>query len=237
MPLTSKQKHWIYAVGILAIVIAAFVGGCFAGPKIFVSDNNNPSSANDAITATFDSIGRGEIVLRREFWGIPFGTTRHDIQTHMDGKWETFDFVESENFPHMFIAKYMNAEIDSTFFPEIRFYFYKEKLAMVMYKFNDQHIQSDANSILADLESKYGNLNKLAYSSKTNTIGALRRKRAGIDIPEFYPQWDRIRLKSLRDGHTILNLFDLNEDGVFILYYDRLSNWQEDANCKRKNAL
>ena len=110
---------------------------------------------------------------------------------------------------------------------------------MVQFKYSDQSIQRDASNILKDLTNKYGDLDSLIYISNPQSNSEKLRASKGIwkGIPEFFPQWDNARIKSLRDGHTILNIFKHNDNSVFLLYYDRLSKWQEDLNAKRQNAL
>ena len=235
MEKSSSKKHFLAGVIILIVVAVAFFLGWFTGTNVPLYNNSKccDSETVDSIPI-FDKIGGGNPVIKREFWGLPFGSSRHEVQTRMDRLGE-FDFLESESFPGMFLAKYTEVEIDSTYFAEIRFYFYKERLAMVQFKYSDQSIQRNASSILSDLTNKYGNLDSLNYTSDPNTVGALKGYWKGI--PEFYPQWDNSRIKSLRDGHTIINIFDHKDNGVFLLYYDRLSKWQEDVNAKRQNAL
>lgn len=230
----SSKIHILAGVIAVAIVAAAFFLGWFTGTKVPLCTSEEKSSEKVDSIPVLDKIGGGNPILKREFWGLPFGSSRHDVQTRMDSLGE-FDFLESENFPGMFLAKYTNVRIDSMHFAEIRFYFYKERLAMVQFKYSDQSIQRDASNILKDLTNKYGDLDSLIYTSRTNTVGALKGYWKGI--PEFFPQWDYIRIKSLRDGYTILNIFDHNEGGVFLLYYDRLSKWQEDVSVNRQNAL
>lgn len=234
MEKSSSKKHILAGVIILVFVGVAFFLGWFTGTNVpLYTTESSTSEIVDSIPV-LDKIGGGNPILKREFWGLPFGASRHDVQTRMDCLGE-FDFVESENFPGMFVAKYTDVKVDSTYFAEIRFYFYKERLAMVQFKYSDQSIQRNASNILNDLTSKYGDLDSLNYTSRRNTVGALKGLWKGI--PEFFPQWDNARIKSLRDGHTTLNIFDHKDNGVFLLYYDRLSKWQEDVNAKRQNAL
>ena len=238
MEKSSSKKHFLAGVIILIVVAVAFFLGWFTGTNVpLYNTESTISEAVDSIPI-FDKIGGGNPVIKREFWGLPFGSSRHDVQTRMDRLGE-FDFLESESFPEMFLAKYTDVKIDSTYFAEIRFYFYKERLAMVQFKYSDQSIQRDASNILKDLTNKYGDLDSLIYISNPQSNREKLRASKGIwkGIPEFFPQWDNARIKSLRDGHTILNIFDHNDNGVFLLYYDRLSKWQEDLNAKRQNVL
>lgn len=234
MKKSFSEKHFLAGVIILVIAGVAFFLGWFTGTN--VPSNNTENSKSETVDSIpiLDIIGGGNPILKREFWGLPFGASRHDVQTRMDRLGE-LDFLESEDFPGMFLAKYTNVEIDSTYFAEIRFYFYKERLAMVQFKYSDQSIQRDASNILKDLTNKYGDLDSLNYTSRPTSFGVFKGLWKGI--PEFFPQWDNARIKSLRDGHTILNIFDHNDNGVFLLYYDRLSKWQEDLNAKRQSAL
>ena len=233
-----SKKHFIAGVIILVIAGVAFFLGWFTGRNAPLY--NTESSTSEAVDSipVFDKIGGGNPVIKREFWGLPFGASRHDVQTRMDQLGEV-DFLESESFPGMFLAKYTDVEIDSTYFAEIRFYFYKERLAMVQFKYSDQSIQRNASNILNDLANKYGDLDSLRYTSNPQRNWDIMKVSLGYweGISEFYPQWDNARIKSLRDGHTIINIFDHKDNGVFLLYYDRLSNWQEDVNAKRQNAL
>lgn len=64
-----------------------------------------------------DIVGGGNPILKREFWELPFGSSIHDVQTRMDRLGE-LDFLESENFLGMFVAKYNNVDIDSTYSDE-----------------------------------------------------------------------------------------------------------------------
>lgn len=238
MEKSSSKKYFLAGVIILIVVAVAFFLGWFTGTNVpLYNTESTISEAVDSIPI-FDKIGGGNPVIKREFWGLPFGSSRHEVQTRMDRLGE-FDFLESESFPGMFLAKYTDVEIDSTYFAEIRFYFYKERLAMVQFKYRDQSIQRNASNILNDLANKYGNLDSFRYTSNPQSNRDKIRVSLGYwkGIPEFYPQWDNARIKSLRDGHTILNIFDHNDNGVFLLYYDRLSKWQEDLNAKRQNAL
>lgn len=238
MEKTSSKKNILAGVIILVLIGVAFILGWFKGKNVPVYTTESNTSVTVRSLPVLDKIGGGNPIFKREFWGLPFGASRHDVQTRMDRLGE-FDFMESENFPGMFVAKYADVEVDSTYFAEIRFYFYKERLAMVQFKYSDQSIQRNASNILNDLTSKYGALDSLSYTSNPKSNMAKIRVSLGYwkGIPEFYPQWDNARIKSLRDGHTILNIFDHKDNGVFLLYYDRLSKWQEDVNTKRQNAL
>lgn len=238
MEKSYSKKHIFAGVIILVIVGIAFFLGWLTGTNVPLYNSERSTSETVDSIPVFDKIGGGNPILKREFWGLPFGASRHDVQTRMDRLGE-FDFLESENFPGMFVAKYKDVEVDSTFFAEIRFYFYKERLAMVQFKYNDQSIQRNTSNILNDLTNKYGVLDSLIYTSNPQSNRDKLRVSLGYwkGIPEFFPQWDNARIKSLRDGHTILNIFDHKDNGVFLLYYDRLSKWQEDVNAKRQNAL
>lgn len=234
MEKTSSKKRILAGIIILVIVGIAFFLGWFTGKNVPVNTTEKSTSETVDSIPVFDKIGGGNPILKREFWGLPFGASRHDVQTRMDSLGEC-DFLESENFPGMFMAKYTDVKVESIYFAEIRFYFYKERLAMVQFKYSDPSIQCNASNILKDLTSKYGDLDSLNYTTRGTTVGVLRGLWKGI--PEFYPQWDDARIKSLRDGHTILNIFDAKDNSVLLLYYDRLSKWQEDVNAKRQNAI
>lgn len=235
--MNSKNKVWIFVIGAIALV-AVFAGGCFAGPHIFKFANKITEQKVEVSTdANLDVLGNGKPVFRRSFFNSKFGSPKDSVLTYMY-KRNIYPRVEnSENFPGMELAVYENVNIDSTYFSELRLYFYKDKLAMVAYFSTDPKLKENPNQILADLERKYGDLEKYHYSDQGNNLGKINRAKEGIYIPEFYPQWNNNRIASLRDGHTLINLFDMGTYGILVLYYDRMSKWQEDSNKQRENYL
>ena len=235
-----SKTHLRAGLIILGVLVVSFFLGWFTGTNVPLYYSNSQSCDSKEVDSIpiLDIIGGGNPIIKREFWGLPFGSSSHEVKTRMERLGE-FDFLVSENFPGMCFAKYTDVDIDSTYFKEIRFYFYKEKLAMVQFKYSDLSIQRDASSILSDLTDKYGDLYSLRYTSNPQSTSDKLAVCSGYwkGIPEFYPQWDNFRIKSLRDGYTIINIFDHKDSGVLLLYYDRLSKWQEDLTAKRQNAL
>lgn len=96
MKKSSSKKHILAGVIFLVIVGVAFFLGWFTGTNVPLYTTESSTSETVDSIPVLDKIGGGNPILKREFWGLPFGASRHDVQTRMDRLGE-FDFLKSEN--------------------------------------------------------------------------------------------------------------------------------------------
>lgn len=231
MKLNSKTKYWVIVIsGFLSIIIAFFCGYTFR-PKLFTSSSDNPPNQFD-----YDVIGSGEQVLNRQWRELHLGMSKSEVESILDSISPFFDYKNSETFLNTQVLELADPDNGFQEYVPTFIYFYKDRVAMIK-SFTDIPVTGRQKIVMDNLRTKYTNLDSLYYSNNDNSVGAMKRRQQGIHIPKFLPDLDNDRIYELRDGHTIINIFDAHNLGVCVLMYDRHSHYSEDIDSLRQNRL
>lgn len=233
MEFSSKYKKWLIVVAALLILLATFVSGGIFGSKLFNSDSSKHAKME---SCDYDIVGSGEPVLNRNWRELHLGMTKSEVESTLDS---IAPFFEYQYCSGSFNKEYLElADPDNGFEEYIptRIYFYKDKIYKII-SFTNLPKNGRSEIVGNNLRTKYANLDSLEYSNDTNSLGAIKRKNKGIRLPLFLRDHDKDRLFSLRDGHTVINIFDANEYGICVVMYDRLSHCSEDLDSVRQKRL
>lgn len=227
----SKSKYWLITICSCLTILMVFICGYILGPKIFKSSTSNPSNKFD-----YDVIGSGDEVLNRQWRELQLGMTKSEVESTLDSISEFFSYEKSEDFPRTQVLELIDPDNGFQEYVPTLIYFYNNKIVMIE-SFTNMPINGRNKIVMNNLRSKYQNLERVYYSNDETPVDKIKSHDKRINIPEFFPEWAHDRMYKLRDGHTIINIFDAQDLGVCVLMYDRLSRYTEDMDSIRQNRL